>query len=622
MWQEAELYEAQGLYSHALELCHRIVSLDPRHKLARERLRRVPPLPSPTHHDSEGPASAGTEDTTQRLYLDLGMAYMGMELYPEALEELRKGLKSAPMYRSLILQQIAVCLIHLKKPEESREVLRELLGDESLKPAVKGALVSEMIGVFLDQGLRDDARLFLLDVPEDVRSRVPEYEELASEVPTEAADDDDVDVLVEDPDTGMVYALRMDTAADVNASAVEVGKPVVASAVAATTAPPMQPGGRKANAEADLPAGTAETIAPLSPEEITEADLSESMRFACVCGTVHFATRESVGTKLTCDKCGNELSVPAVDDKRDSLTDHVIGKVVGGCRILYRIGGGGMGGVYKGHHIGLDAPVAVKILHGYLAERDPVFVKRFFREARAAAKIQDPHVLGVLNVGFEDGLHFLVMPYLGGGSAATRLAARGRLPLDEVLDIGVQIARALVAAEEYNILHRDIKPANILFTEKGEAKLTDLGLAKNFQDPLDEGLTQTGIACGTPLYFSPEQAKGSPHLDIRSDIYSLGITLYHLIEGSPPFTAESAYVIFQKHVHEELPPFKRAKRSVPDIAFKVLQKMTAKKPDDRYGSAQELLDALVALSNELVARAKGKQPKKGLLERLGITKIS
>ncbi|MCA1960802.1 MAG: protein kinase [Desulfomonile sp.] len=616
MWQEAELYEAQGLYSHALELCHRIVSIDPRHKQARERLSRLP-FPPPAKQDRAGDRSDQKDDsTTQRLSLDLGVAYMGMGLYPEALDELRKGLKNAPAYRTQFLQHIATCLIRLKEPQESREVLKELLREDSLKPSAKGVLISEMVGAFVEEGFRDEARLLLLDVPEEVRPSMKEYEDLAKELLSEKAGDEDVEVLVEDPDTGEVYTLRMDTAKDATQP-----ESVTEEAISTPITPAYaSPASRSIEIEPVTRLEKPNALEHRDTEEFIQRELSDSMRFACTCGMVHFATKQSTGTKRKCDNCGKELIVPAVDDKRDSLTDNVIGKVVGGCRILYRIGGGGMGGVYKGHHIGLDLPVAVKILHSHLAERDPVFIKRFLREARAAAKLEHPNVVGVLNVGFEDGLHFLVMSYIGGGSAASRLAARGRLPVNEVIDIAIQMARALVAAEEHNILHRDIKPANILFTEKGEAKLTDLGLAKNFQDPLDEGLTQTGIACGTPLYFSPEQAKGSPHLDIRSDIYSLGITLYHLLEGWPPFTAESAYVIFQKHVHEELPPFKKAKRSVPDSVFKFLRKMTAKKPEDRFKSAQDLLDALLVLKDDLEQAGKVASHKKGLLERLGITK--
>lgn len=275
-----------------------------------------------------------------------------------------------------------------------------------------------------------------------------------------------------------------------------------------------------------------------------------------------------------------------------------------------------MGGVFKGHHIALDIPVAVKVLHAHLADKDPIFVKRFIREARSAAKLQHPNVVGVMNVGLEDGRHYLVMPYVGGGNAATMLARLGRFPVDKVLEIAFDVTHALSVAEENNILHRDIKPANILFNNKGRATLADLGLAKNYLDSQDSGITQTGIACGTPLYFSPEQAKGARNLDIRSDIYSLGITLYHLLNGSPPFHGESAYVIFQKHVHEPLPPFKESDPPISDSVFKLLQKMTAKKPEDRFANTPELLEALEKLRDEL--RPPTMAAKKGWLERLGL----
>jgi serine/threonine-protein kinase len=310
------------------------------------------------------------------------------------------------------------------------------------------------------------------------------------------------------------------------------------------------------------------------------------------------------------------LKIPNAEGQTDRVAAEVVGKTVGGCRILYKIGGGGMGGVFMAHHLALDIPVAVKILHSHLAEKDPIFIQRFIREARSTAKLQHPNIVGVMNVGHEGRYHFLVMPYVGGGSAASVLARSGRFSLEKVLDIGIQMAKALTVAEELNILHRDIKPANILFTEKGYAKLSDLGLAKNYDTP-DSAITQTGIACGTPLYFSPEQAKGSSDLDIRSDIYSLGITLYHLLQGSPPFTGESAYVIFQKHVHDPLPPFEDQTPPVPDSVFRLLKKMAEKDREDRFANAQELLDALEALKEEVIEIRKSPS-KQGILQRLGI----
>ncbi len=356
-----------------------------------------------------------------------------------------------------------------------------------------------------------------------------------------------------------------------------------------------------------------------------EHDPIPKIRFACECGQVHSVPLDTVGRKGKCSNCGRSMTVPAVDMRPDSLANQIIGKVVGGCRFLYKIGGGGMGGVFKGHHIALDIPVAVKVLHAHLADKDPVFIKRFIREARAAAKLQHPNIVGVMNVGFENGLHFLIMPYVGGGNAAAMLTRIGRYPVEKVLRIAIDIATALIVAESHGVLHRDIKPANILFTNKGDAMLADLGLAKSYADVQDSGITQTGIACGTPLYFSPEQAKGSPRLDIRSDIYSLGITLYHLISGVPPYTGESAYVIFQKHVHEPLPPFREVDPPIPDSIFRLLQRMTEKNPDNRFSTCTELLEALELLRDEILAprepaavRSGRPKSKKSILERLGI----
>ncbi len=384
-----------------------------------------------------------------------------------------------------------------------------------------------------------------------------------------------------------------------------------------------EPASERAEAEPGVTSGRRAAKAPISIPRATRKQ-GPKIRFACQCGQVHLVPMQHVGRKGTCGGCGEAITVPVVDPRQDSLSEQMIGITVGGCMLLYKIGGGGMGGVYKAHHLALDVAVAVKLLHSHLAEKDPIFIRRFIREARSAAKLQHPNIVGVMNVGFEKGVHFLVMPYVGGGSAAALLAKIGKLPLAKVLQIGIEITRALNVAEENKMLHRDIKPANILFNTRGEAMLADLGLAKHYLETQDAGITQTGITCGTPLYFSPEQAKGSHHLDIRSDIYSLGITLYHLLAGSPPFIGESAYVIFQKHVHEPLPPFKEG-ITIPleEEVFQILFKMTTKKPEDRFQDSRELLQALEELRRELSEQSKPpvrEQQKKGLLERLGIKK--
>lgn len=614
--QEAELYEAQGLYAHAKAAYRKILSLEPGHKEALSRLAHLSGGKIPESDDASRDSSE--VELSPRLALDLGVAYMGMKLYDKALGEFRKALKSSPAIRTELLRHMATCLIRLRKYQEARQILQKVFSDRTLTAAEKGDVISETVGIYIDQGLADEARRVLTDVSEEQRQFIRDYDKLLSDVAAaEAAQA--MEVLVEDEQTGEVY--RADESPAVPAS---------------SDTPPKAPAGlppsdvplvRRPEARSAVPPAPAtEKAAPrrrLGLDDFIEADehdVTDTVRFACTCGNVLLASRDSIGVTRICSNCGEELTVPYVVGTRESLTEQVVGKVVGGCRILYKIGGGGMGGVFKGHHIGLDMPVAVKILYSYLAEKDPVFIKRFIREARAAAKLQHPNIVGVLNVGFEDGLHYLIMPYAGGGSAASLLTRVKRLPLAQVLDIGIEITRALIVAEEHNIVHRDIKPANILFTEKGEVKLADLGLAKNYLDSADSGITQTGIACGTPLYFSPEQAKGTPDLDIRSDIYSLGITLYHLIEGTPPFLAESAYVIFQKHVHEPLPRFIKADPPVPETVFKLLKKMTDKKAEERFQSPSELLEALEELRQGLATPGGPASKRGGLLERLGLSR--
>ncbi|MEJ2716133.1 MAG: protein kinase [Deltaproteobacteria bacterium] len=627
MVQEAELYEAQGLYSHAKEIYRKILSLAPDHKEALSRLAHLK-VGEPRASDASRPDSSEVE-LSPRLALDLGVAYMGMKLYEEALGEFTKALKYSPALRTELLRHMATCLIRLDRYQDARQILEQVFSDRTLTAAEKGRVISETVGIYVEQGLADEARRVLTSVSEEQRQFVRDYDKLLADVATVEASLA-VEVLVEDEQTGEVYRAE-ESPIVTSESPVPIMQGQTDSHARQKEPEPLRQSPRPLGKDSEAVSPDSVAHAPAaaaSPPEIgadyliepDQQHVTETVRFACRCGNVLIVSRDSIGVTEACSECGAELTVPNPVGTRDSLTEQVVGKIVGGSRILYKIGGGGMGGVFKGHHLGLDIPVAVKILYSYLAEKDPIFIKRFIREARAAAKLQHPNVVGVMNVGFEDGLHYLVMPYVGGGSAAALLSKLQRLSLAQVLDIAMEITRALILAEEHNIMHRDIKPANILFTEKGEVKLADLGLAKSYLDSADSGITQTGIACGTPLYFSPEQAKGNPDLDIRSDIYSLGITLYHLLEGTPPFLAESAYVIFQKHVHESLPRPVKADPPVPEPVFKLLKKMTEKKPEDRFQSPRELLEALEELRESLASPAGAASKRAGLLQRLGLTR--
>lgn len=760
IWQEAEFYENQGLYEHAILLYQNILAKEPKNRKAQAKIVQV--QFAKKMEETTASRSSDTDELSPRLALDLGVAYMEMHLYAEALDEFKKALKPSPVFRTEILRFTAMCLINMKRLSEAQQIIDQLLNDRTLTVVERGGLFADCMELYLERGLREHALELFRKIPEDHKNMVRDYDRLKSWIFSSAPSKGTLELVVEDEDTGRVFVEPFDldeleekvpvepiNESQLDASAqqemnlsipikapisysldnktwrdgvvsrlsadwalihvpekIDLGDSIVLQLHLPTDA--VEPvwvisriarhlfgdeedagGGTKVQFLSFLPGGegilksfidqvvrdpsvlsekeivpvrrhrneSTEVFASLEakaakalesdllpeldndtvfiePEETppapttavpdTERAPMPKIRFACECGQVHSVPLDTVGRKGKCGNCGRSMTVPAVDMRPDSLAIQVIGKLVGGCRLLYKIGGGGMGGVFKGHHVALDIPVAVKILHAHLADKDPVFIKRFIREARAAAKLQHPNIVGVMNVGFEEGLHFLIMPFVGGGNAAAMLARIGRYPVEKVMRIAIDVARALTVAEDHGVLHRDIKPANILFTNKGDAMLADLGLAKSYADVQDSGITQTGIACGTPLYFSPEQAKGSPKLDIRSDIYSLGITLYHLLNGVPPYTGESAYVIFQKHVHEPLPPFREFDPPVPDSVFRLLQKMTAKDPNQRFSSCTEMMAALEALRDEILApRDSGPPParpksKRGFLERLGI----
>lgn len=755
MMQQAELYETQGLYDHALLVYKNILNKDPENEDVRGRIRRI--QETQKMGDTTVRRALTTDNLSPRLAFDLGVAYMGMNLYVEALEEFTKAARSTPSNRSELLRYSTVCLIRLERFREARKVLDRVMSDGTFSLKEKGDVVAESLDVYIEMELFKLAENLLERVPDDLKKYVRDYDKYGQKV-TRSVSEQGLELEGEDTETGkVVRELLQDESTPVQTPLVskqaeaeqgpsiplktaisysldsknwnegvsmevssewavlQVSEPIetgdslvlqihlptegdgetvsVISRVAESfmDMPQNDLAAVKVRFVSFLPGGEStlrtyidhvvrhpsylthvaqvdpsqaehrhsstfsalqeEAVKAMETEVLTtltkapptsgvrdevgtsravhstlhsqlDTDGTPRIRFACECGQIHVVPVRNSGRKGKCGNCGKVMTVPVVDARPDSLTELVVGKIVGGCRLLHKLGGGGMGGVFRGHHIALDIPVAVKILHSHLAEKDPVFIKRFIREARAAARLQHPNVVGVMNVGFENGLHYIVMPFVGGGSAAASLAKHGKLSLDKVMDIALDIARALIVAEENNMLHRDIKPANILFTEKGDATLADLGLAKNYMESPDSGITQTGIACGTPLYFSPEQAKGSRHLDIRSDIYSLGITLYHLLNGSPPFKGESAYVIFQKHVHEPLPPFE-VTPPVPDAVLQFLKKMTAKNPKDRFASAQELYDALEEFKAELasLSGAPTTTPtKKGILARLGIRK--
>ena len=262
---------------------------------------------------------------------------------------------------------------------------------------------------------------------------------------------------------------------------------------------------------------------------------------------------------------------------------------IGKYPVTRRLGKGAMGEVWLGHHPELDIPVAVKVLSALLTEQDPGFVTRFLKEARTAARINHPNVVRVYDAGSDGDKHFIVMEFVDGGTARDRLAAaKGPLPTAEALRLVEQVAAALEAAAEFQIVHRDIKPENIMLDSKGTAKLADLGLAKQLGANDGRSMTGTGMAMGTPNYMAPEQARDAKSCDARADIYSLGATLYHLVTGGLPFEAVSSFEMMLKHLREPLPPPKVKNPGLPDSVCAIITKMMAKEPAQRYQTAAAL----------------------------------
>jgi serine/threonine protein kinase len=267
----------------------------------------------------------------------------------------------------------------------------------------------------------------------------------------------------------------------------------------------------------------------------------------------------------------------------------LVGKSLGQFRIVERIGAGGMATVFKAYQPVLDRYVAVKVLPDYHA-RDPVFKERFLREARAAARLDHPNIVQIHLFGEEDNITYIVMQYVDGGTLKDKLRQSGALSVAESLKFVIQAAEGLGAAHEHGIIHRDVKPANMLLRKDGHLLLSDFGIVKILEGTTN--LTRVGTGIGTPQYMSPEQGTGQA-VDPSSDIYSLGIVLFHCLTGRVPFNADSPLTITVKHLNEPLPVAFLRHAGVPQQIEQVILKMTAKMPGDRYQTTAELVNDLV-----------------------------
>ena len=275
-----------------------------------------------------------------------------------------------------------------------------------------------------------------------------------------------------------------------------------------------------------------------------------------------------------------------------------------------RIGRGGMAEVFVARDRLLDRPVAVKILFAEYA-KDPLFVERFRREAMSAASLNHPNIVGVYDWGQVDTTYYIAMEYVQGRTLAEILQKHERLSVLQACDIALDIASALSSAHTAGVAHRDIKPANVIVSATGHVKVADFGIARAIGAAVEQGLTQTGAVMGTATYFSPEQAQGAQP-DPRSDLYSLGVIMYEMLAGEPPFTGENAIAIAYKQVHDAPVPLRTKNPEISPAFSAIVMKCLAKDRERRYPTALALADDLrrfmdgkevLALLDEQAARA-------------------
>ncbi|NJN97875.1 MAG: SUMF1/EgtB/PvdO family nonheme iron enzyme [Anaerolineales bacterium] len=272
-----------------------------------------------------------------------------------------------------------------------------------------------------------------------------------------------------------------------------------------------------------------------------------------------------------------------------------IGQTIGGrYKIEALLGHGGMSTVYQATDPNLRRTVAIKLIHPHLSN-DPQFVRRFEQEAAAVAQLRHPNIIQVFDFAHDEGIYYMVLEYLPGETLQARLttlnAAHQRMPLNEIIQTMAAICDAVAYAHQRNMIHRDLKPANVMLNPQGQPILMDFGVAKMLGEVQH---TATGAVVGTALYMSPEQARGE-RPDERSDIYSLGVMLYEMITGVPPFKADSAVSLMMQHVTQPVPDIRQVNQTVPDLLVAVTKKALAKDANERYRTASDMAATLRAI---------------------------
>jgi hypothetical protein len=337
-----------------------------------------------------------------------------------------------------------------------------------------------------------------------------------------------------------------------------------------------------------------------------------------------------MASTVDCGYCGYEIEVLA-DHRAETIpcpychramrlpqTSLKSGHQFGDYRIERLLGVGGMGDVYLATQHPIKRKVALKILPAKLTS-DREALDRFFNEMRMTAKFEHPNIATAFEAGKVEDFHYLAMAYVDGEDLDVALARETRLPEKKALTITRKVAEALdYAWDKGKVLHRDIKPGNIMLDKAGEVRLMDLGISKSLNEPGSGGMTTAGFVIGTPYYMSPEQARGRNDLDFRSDIYSLGATLYHLLTGSEPFDNDDPLVVMTQHINEPAPSAQIKNPDVSDGCCALLERMLAKSPDDRYVNWQALtkdIDRVIAGEMPPAKKARVAAPGQALVRK-------
>jgi serine/threonine-protein kinase len=279
-----------------------------------------------------------------------------------------------------------------------------------------------------------------------------------------------------------------------------------------------------------------------------------------------------------------------VERVRPQMEEQGAMQQIPGYQILSKLGAGAMAAVFKARQMSLDRMVAIKVLPKRMSDNKD-FVERFYKEGKAAAKLNHPNIVGAFDVGEANGFHYFVMEYVDGQTVYDKLEKGERYSEKEALKLVIQTCEALAHSHKAGFIHRDVKPKNIMITKEGNAKLADMGLAREASDK-EAAEAEAGKAYGTPYYISPEQIRGEMDVDQRADLYSLGATFYHMVTGRVPFDAATPSAVMHKHLKEELIPPDHLNPDLSAGVGEIIELAMQKKAKNRYQTAEEMLEDL------------------------------